>query len=788
MKALDRKLVHDLREMVGQGITIALVVAAGISAYVAFRSTFASLEDSRTLYYADYRFGDLFVSLERAPLSLVDRLEAIPGVARVHPRLVHGVRIPLEVPGQPPLGQIVSLPRDGTPPLNAVLLRGGRMVEPGRSDEALLLEKFAERFGIVAGDTLPVVMDGILRRVRVVGIATSPEFIYPMPPGAGIAPDDERFAVLWMDGESVAPAFQMEGAFNDAVFRLQPGASIRAVADEVDRRLAPYGGLGALGRDLHPSNYILEGELHQLRQFAVAVPAIFLGVAAFLLNVVLSRMVLLQRGQIATLKALGYPDPTIALHYLKLVTAVVLAGSVLGAVGGAIFGRGMTNLYGSVFGFPLLEYRVAPGQVAAATLVALVAGALGAAGTLRGIVRLPPAEAMQPPPPARYRPSFLERMGLDRLLGSSGRMVLRELTRHPLRTALSAAGIALAVAILVVGRYLVDAVDHLIDLQFHQASREQVAVQFTHPLPDRAARELLHLPGVHRVEGLRSAGARFRSGHRWRDGLLNGYPPRAELRQLVDVHGSRTPVPEGGVVLTRKLAEILEVGPGDPVTVELREGNRATRRLVVVGTVDETFGLQGHLALEDLNTLLGEGRVISTALLRADPARYEALEGRLNGLPRVLGVSRPEESVRRFREQSAEGLMVMTGLLTVFAAVIAVGVVYNNARVALSVRSRDLASLRVLGFTRREISRILLGEMAVPLFLALLPGFLLGRIFAGGVASTLDPERYRLPLTISPRSYALAATVVLVAGAVSALLVRRKLDHLDLIGVLKTRE
>lgn len=788
MRALDLKLVRDLRGMVGQGITIALVVAAGISAYVAFRSTFASLDDSRDLYYTRYRFGDLFVHLERAPEALAERLEGVPGVALVHTRLTEGVRLPLDVPGQPPLGQIVSLPRDGVAPLNGVLLRGGRMVEAGRSDEALLLEKFAERFGIAAGDTLPVIMDGILRRVRIVGIATSPEFIYPMPPGAGIAPDDERFAVLWMDRDAIAPAFRMEGAFNDVVFRLQPGAQVRQVAEQVDRILEPYGGLGAVGRDLQPSNYILEGELEQLRQFAFAVPLIFLGVAAFLLNVVLSRLVLLQRGQIATLKALGYPDPSIALHFLKMVTAVVLFGAFLGALGGAWFGRGMTNLYGTVFGFPLLEYRVAPGQVVVGTLVAFLAGVAGAAGTLRGIMRLPPAEAMQPPPPARYRPSWLERLGLRGLLGPSGRMVLRELTRHPLRTALSTLGIALAVGILVVGRYFVDAVDHLIDLQFHQAWREQVAVQFSGPLPDRAARELLHLPGVQRVEGVRGVGARFRAGHRWRDGALQGYPAGMELRQLLDGEGVAFPLPKGGIVLTRKLAEVLEVDVGDSVTVELREGTRATRRIPVTGTVDEMFGLQGHLELAELNGLLGEGRVITTALLRVDPAEYEVLDARLNAIPRVLGISRPEESVRRFREQSAEGLLVMTALLTVFAAVIAVGVVYNNARVALSVRSRDLASLRVLGFTRREISRILLGEMAVPLVLALLPGFLLGGIFAQGVASTLDPERYRLPMTISVRSYALAAGVVLLAGAVSALLVRRKLDHLDLIGVLKTRE
>jgi putative ABC transport system permease protein len=662
------------------------------------------------------------------------------------------------------------------------------MPEAGRGDEALLLEAFAQRFGVVPGDTLPVVMEGVLRRVRVVGIATAPEFIYPTPPGGGLVPDDERFAVLWMDRNAVAPVFGMEGAFNDLVLRLQPGASVREVADRVDRVLEPYGGLGAVGRDLQPSNYILQGELQQLRQFATVVPIIFLGVAAFLLNVVLSRVVHLQRSQIAALKALGYPDLAIAGHYLKLVLAVVAVGVLLGIVGGACIGRGMTGLYGSVFGLPLLEFRVGPAEVLTGALVAVVAGVTGAFGALLGIMKLSPAEAMQPAPPATYRPSLPERLGLGALTGPSGRMVLREIGRHPVRTLLSSLGIAMAVAIVLVGRFLGDATDRLIELQFQMAWREQVAVDFIRPLPTRAVRELAHLPGVHRAEGVRITAARFRSGSLWRDGSVTGYQEEGELRQLLDWTGVRHPLPSGGLVLTRKLAEILSVAPGDSVTVEFREGARPIRRVLVAGTVDELFGLQGHLELGELNTLLGEAPTVSTALLRSDPLLHGDLQERLDQLPNVVSVSRPEQTVRRFREQSAEGLFIMTLLLTGFAMVIAVGVVYNNARVALSVRSRDLASLRVLGFTRGEISRILLGEMAVQIFLAVPVGFYLGGVFVRGVASTLDPERYRLPLAISMQSYTVAALVVLVAGGASALLVRRRLDRLDLIGVLKTRE
>jgi putative ABC transport system permease protein len=788
LSALDRKLFRDLKSMLGQGITISLVVAAGIAGFITLRSTHGSLVESRDAYYERYRFGDAFVGLERAPESLGARLERVPGVALAYTRVVATVRIPMEGAAQSPIGQVVTLPPDGTPPLNAIFLREGRLPEPGRADEALLLEAFANRRDIGPGDTLRVVMNGTLRPVRITGLATSPEFIYPIPPGGTGIGDDERFAVLWMDRGAAAPIFRMEGAFNDVVFRLQRGASERAVLHEVDALLEPYGGRGAVGRANQPSNAILAGELAQLQQFATVVPLIFLGVAAFLLNVVLSRLLNLQRTQIAALKALGYRDREIGFHYLKMTSGVMLAGSLLGLALGAWLGSATTNLYATFFGFPVLEFRVGWGPALAGVGSAFGAGGIGAFGALRKILRLSPAEAMNPEPPARYRPSLPERIGLGRLVGPTGRMVLREIGRRRLRTALSALGIAMAVAILVVGRFTVDALDFLIDHQFYRAWKEDVTVTFTGPVPERAVRELLPYPGVRRAEGMRTTSARIHHGPRSRDVPLQGYPEGAMLRVLVDERGASHPLPRGGLVITGILGEILDVRPGDTVRVTLREGRAREASLVIAGLVDEMFGLQGHMRLSDLNALLGEEPRVTQALLMVDGDRFGELEARLAGVPRVADVGSRDALIQGFRDQSAQYLLVMMLIMTAFASVIAAGVVYNNARVAVAERERDLASLRVLGFTRREISAVLLGEMAVHVFLAIPIGLWVGYRLCVGIAATVDPEMFRLPVVLSPRTYAFAVSVVLLAAVVSALLVRRRLDALDLIGVLKTRE
>jgi putative ABC transport system permease protein len=279
-----------------------------------------------------------------------------------------------------------------------------------------------------------------------------------------------------------------------------------------------------------------------------------------------------------------------------------------------------------------------------------------------------------------------------------------------------------------------------------------------------------------------------RSGPLWRDVVLQGHHDDHSLRVLLDTRGREIRVPPEGAIVSRKLAELLGFGPGDEIEIEPLDGERRTRRVRVAGLIDESFGLWAHMSDAALHRMLGEEPRVSMVTLRVDPHQLGELRRRVRDLPHVLAITRRQALIDQFREQSGRSMTAMTLILTAFAVVIAVGVVYNNARVALSVRARDLASLRVLGFTRGEISSVLLGELGVQVFLAIPAGLWIGARLAEAVMSTVDPERYRMEATISSSTYAFAALVALAAGLASALLVRRRLDRLDLIAVLKTRE
>jgi putative ABC transport system permease protein len=580
----------------------------------------------------------------------------------------------------------------------------------------------------------------------------------------------------------------MEGGFNDVVLGMAPGASDQEAIAQLDRILEPYGGLGAIPRALQISNWTLQNELNQLQNFGFMLPLIFLGVAAFVLNVALTRALALQRSQIAALKALGYSNVSLGWHYMKWALLIGAAGVVLGIGLGGYLGSAIGDLYNTFFRFPELLFSIPIEVIVGATFMTLGAASLGAFSAVRRAVRIPPAEAMRPEPPARYRRSRVETLALARQLGTAGRMVLRNVGRRPLRAAVSVVGIGFAVAVLMVGFVFVDAMDRLIVTQFSVVERQDVTVNFVEPRSDAARHALARLPGVIAVEPVRSVAARVRAGHRERYLAITGVGPGARMRRVVDAGGREVRLTPSGVVLSKMLAEVLNISAGDTIALEILEGNRPSITAQVTGLVDDVMGLSVYMEVDDLHRMMREGDVVSAALLLIDPAEETELSRTLKETPAVAGTGFKSAVLRSFRETMAANMNLTIFINLIFAGVIAFGVVYNAARVSLSERSHELASLRVLGFTRAEISLILMEELALLTLLALPVGTVFGYWLSAAIFSTVQSEVYRFPMYISRSAVALACLGVTAAAVISALLVRRRLDQLDLVAVLKVRE
>ncbi len=770
-------------------LATALVVGCGIGVFVTMRGTYDSLVRARQNYYSTTRFADVFAHLRRAPLSLSARLRRIPGVAALQTRVVEDVT--LSIPGltEPATGRLISLPGqpEAADALDQLYLTAGRLPAADSDSEALVSQTFAEANALGLGSHIGAVLNGRWKELTVVGFVLSPEYIYEIGPGM-VFPDNRRFGVLWMNAEALATAFQMKGAFNDLAIATVHHASEPEVIDAVDRLLAPYGGTSAYGRAEQPSNRFLNDELGEIRINATYIPAIFLAVAAFLVYTLLARLVSIQRSQIGLLKSFGFRAWRIGVHYLELALLIVAGGLLLGLAAGIRFGVALIGVYRQYFHFPALAYRISLAVIGAAGAVALTAAIIGALSAVARSMRLAPAEAMRPEPPRSFRAGPLESLPLTRRLDPVSKSIARNLARRPWRAALSIIGIAMAVATVIVGRFVFDAVNHLMAMHFDAAERQDVTVIFQDIRSPSALASLRALPGVLRVEPFRIMPVRLRAGARSKTVSLVAVPPSGALFRVVDARGKPIELPPEGLVLTRKLAAILGVRPGDPLAVEQLDGRRRHFSARIVRLSDEPLGINAYMDNAALAAVLGEDAPISGARLQIDAHRAPQLYAQLKRTPAVAGVSIRSATVTTIRQIMNRSFIIMTLVMTGFGIILVIGVVYNSARIALSERGTELASLRVLGFTRTEVAQLLLGEQSLLVLAAIPTGYALGALFCRLLVPAFDRELFRLPFILTRSTFAFAALITLGAAVLAALLVGARIARLDLIAVLKSRE
>ena len=787
MTALDLKLFRDIGRMKGQMFAVGIIMACGLAMMIMMRSLIFSLESTRDTYYTQHQFGDVFCELKRAPNALRTRLAELPGVSAVETR-VQG-RVTLDLPGlaEPADGTIISIPDDRPQRLHTLFIRRGRLPGLGSRNEVVVGEAFADAHRFEPGNEIAAIIHGARQTLKIVGIALSPEFVFEARPGDTL-PDNRRFGVFWMNERELADAFQLDGAFNSVLVDVAPGAANPPVMAALNRVLAPYGGLIAYNRADHASAKRLEDEINILRTLSVAFPAVFLSIAAFMSSAVLTRLVRLQREQIAQLKAFGYSARQVGFHYLKFALVIVAFATVVGGVVGVWLGGNVVVIYHRFFRFPSLVFHPAISAMITAFLVSAAAAFTGVIGAVRQAMRLPPAEAMRPEPPAEFRASLFERIGLARLASPAFRMALRNLERKPWQAAFTAFGLALATAIPIVPGSMREAINYLLEFQWDQAQHQDVTLSLIEPGSATALSDMRHLPGVVAAESFRSVPARLRFGHRTRRLGVVGVSRDALLNRLLDENGAPLALPPDGLLISAKLAEILGAKPGDRLILEVQEGRRPTCEATIQGLITDYAGIAAYMDVEALRRLMREGPTVSGAYLTVDKSRWGEFLRAVKESPRVAALGIKSAVRASFRKSTAEMIGLVQGLYFSFSIVVAFGVVYNSARIALSERNLELATLRVIGFTHREVTAVLIGELALLTLIALPVGLVIGSLLAKGIIGTASTESVRLPLVLTARTYATAVLIVLLSAGFSFAVVSRRIHRLDLLGVLKARD
>tara|TARA_R110002110_G_C13470525_1_gene720923 strand:- start:35041 stop:37404 length:2364 start_codon:yes stop_codon:yes gene_type:complete len=787
MSPLDRKLLRDLWRLKGQAAAIGAVIAVGVLLLVMMSGLVTSLDETRRAYYERYRLADVFAPVKRAPQHLLSELADIPGVNSVEGRVTGHALIDLPGVDLPLRAQAVSIPDHHESRLNDFYLSAGRRPTREQPDEILLLKGFADAHGLRPGNSINVTMNGARHKLRIVGLAQAPEFLYTTAPGELIS-NDARYGVIWMSMKALSAAYDLDGAFNEALLSLGRNSQLAAVLHAVDRVLEPYGGFGAYGLEDQISNQFITEEIDGLRATGAAVPPIFLAVAAFLLYIVISRMVQAERGQIGLIKAFGYTNLETGAHYFKLVIVISAGGAIVGCLLGIVAGRALIDVYLLYYKFPFLIFKLEPQSFITGFLVSVLSASAGGLLVLRRVFALTPASAMRPPAPTHYdQPGSIAR-ALQSALDQPSRMVVRRLMRQPGRMAGATIGIASGMALSVAMVGIMNGFNHTIDVTFNVVDHSDVSVTFNEAMSESTIFELQNLPGVIEVQPVRHVSVVLRHGLERHLGAISGLPHEPRLYRAIDAQYRAIELQPGGVVLAQALANTLGAQAGDTLTVEVREGRRPTLDIPVAGVAETLLGAPAFMHLGSLNRVLREPGRISGAYLRIDSAKRSPIYRALKDMPAVAGVSLKEDARDELQKQMDAGAGAMRFIMLGVAGIITFGIVYNAARIAYAERERDLASLRVMGFSRGEAAFVLLGELAVVTLVALPLGAILGYYLSFAVAAGFSTELYQIPAIISPQSYGAATLAVLLSAIISGALVKRDIDNVDLVSALKTRE
>ncbi|MCC6546248.1 ABC transporter permease [Candidatus Sumerlaeota bacterium] len=789
---LLRKILRDLRARRASLVALVFIMAFGISSFICFLSVYRDTARAKDNYYRQNRLATLIVRMKRAPASVLEEVRGLPNVASARGRISMAAVIGIPRNDSPISGMAISLPAKHTPILNDVVLRAGTWFSRDGNREILVTEEFAKTNGLIPGDHLKVLLMDEQHDFLITGLVSAPEYVYLVPPAGGLAPDPARFGAVYLPERFLQEASDLDGAFNQILISVADDSSgaIHTLEERLKAHLDLYGVLQVAKMIDQPSPQFLNNELENVRKSSTMTPLIFLGAAALILNVLVARLVNQQRGVIGTLKAIGYTSRQVLFHYVGYGVAIGTLGALAGVVLGAIFHNLMLMLYRKIFSIPNIEHHFYPDLFVGAFVICILAAVAGTLKGVRAAARLAPAAAMQPPPPEKGRRIALERIGfIWRRMSFRTRMIMRDIFRNPFRSLVSILVATLAMTMMEGAFCMRDALMFLMRFEYQLVMHNDLSLSLRDPRGRHYDAEEKNLPGVAQTESQLNVPCDLINGNRTRLVSVTGIDGNPTLYTPVDRQERPVPIPASGIILTKKLAEILDVRTGDFITLHPLVGERRKTSVRVEGTIDTYVGLSAYASLPYLSRLIGEEWAANTLLIKnygsgAPRALIEEVKER----PQVTAVGERARALAQFEGTFGKVNATIIGIFVLFAGLIGFGSVLNSSLVSLSERQRAVGTLRVLGYTPGQIAAIFAGESAILYTIGSLIGIYTGTLYVHLLVKVYSSEIFRFPAVIRPERMVQSVIVMTCSMILAQFIVYRLIAKMNWIDVLKVKE
>ncbi|MHC5038945.1 MAG: ABC transporter permease [Planctomycetota bacterium] len=787
LSPLNKKLVRDLWGVKGQVLAVAAVITAGITAYTALNSAFRDLVLTRDTYMAKYRMADLFFHVERAPASVTQKILALPGVIQAEGRLVFDVTLDIEDHPDPAVGRVISIPDKDVRYVNEVHVASGRLPDLPGANTVVLSEEFAEANALVAGSTFEALVNDKKHPLHVIGTGLSPEYIYVIRGIQDFLPNPKNFGLLWVGRTFAEEAFGYENAVNDIVVRIEEGADGKALLERIGDVLDPYGLIFKYERKDQLSYRSLNDEMKGLEGMAKIMPTIFVTIASVILLILVSRLVRRQREQIGVMKAFGYSDGQVMLHFATFSLTIGVLGTVGGLLAGDLMARAMVEMYTEFFRFPVLRHRIYPGTFVGGLVIGLLGPLIAGIVASRRALRIAPAVALRPEAPAVFTGgTFLETFQfLWKRLPFTWKIIIRNVARHKGRSAFVILGVGLSASILVMVLFFLDSMLYLIHFQYHLTNRQDAKILLSREKNLGALHAARRLPAVKRAEPLLEMPYEVKHNGLKKTILAIGVPPDAQLLHVLDTSERRVTLPRWGIVLPEVTAESLRAREGDVLLMKPLYPGFDEKPVRVSRVVPQYLGQTAYMDIRYASRLVGESMAMNGVLLKTEKELEDDLVAFVKDTPAVATVELKGRTLKYFQKMFIDFMWIGMLFYLLFAGVIGFSVIYTSAALSIGERARDLATLRVLGLRHREVTRVVFGEYFTLSLLGIGAGIPLGLFFAWSVILMYQSELYTFPFVIKAGTFLKAGGAVVLFLLLARLACERPLRKLDMVATLK---
>lgn len=787
MSILFKNLLRDIKKSKGQFISILIIVILGVTFYTSLNSAFKNLSNSSIKYYEEYRLADLWIDLDKAPISIKEKVEKLSNVEMVTGRIVKDASI--NISDENATLRFITLPDIKSNIVNDLTIKSGRYFSESDSNQCLLDEDFFKANNLKLGEYIYPVINGNQAKLKVLGVVKSPEFIYTLKDSGELIPDNKRFGIIYIKQSFGEAIFDLKGSVNNISIKVKSGSDVDEVKDDVKKLLKNYGVKSSIDRKQQTSTMMVDAEIKKLQSTGGSFPVIFFMVASVIIYIMMGRMVENQRIQIGVMKALGFTNVQVLIYYMSYSTIIAVSGSLIGSILGTYMGFSITKLLNQYFNLPLSNTQIYGEFVIPAFLLTLIFCLFAGYNSCKIIFKIMPSEAMREKSPISGKKIVVEKVDfIWRNINKLERIIMRNLFRYKRRVLLTSLGVIFSSAILLVAFSMNDSVNFMIKQQYGSIQNYDIKVKFSKLLSINDLSTIKDIQHVVEFEPILETGIELSNGWKSKEVGFTALTQNPKMYKVEDKSGNSVTLPQNGLLISEKLANILGIKVNDSVNVKFFFPEKEEKKMVVKGIVVQYLGLSTYTSMNNLNSVLGEGVIANSAVLKLESSAFEnEVKNKLKDMPGVSSVESKADSSNALTK-NMEAMKSTIGMLIMLSATLLIAVLYNIATINIFERQRELATLKVLGFNNKEVKKLIFNENYIISIFGIIIGLPLGTWLGGYLIEASSTDAYSIPYVVEFKSYVITIILTLIFTVITNMALMRKIKAINMLEVLKNKE